>query len=576
MVSRAMLKGWPVLASGQAADRSPHVGRPLLSTSRLQTQSSRQAAVAGDVYKLRYITCTSPPWFTTGFSMALAAWYANELDLGNDWTIEGMVLEAQDIKYRLTVNGNQNLVIANGTAVWTDEVPVLFPPSTPYRIGVADYMPVGQFRPANGPVFLPRSIIATPSNRGDVNTSSATVSQVAAMMSNTGEGFAFNPGQAIMDGLPILSTCRAQGRTALAQATAVFMPGDSKEWGDRAIGMPYGLTAAEYGAGGPYARAMNTMPRGRIPFASMGVPGTRFADLTVGPSKVPPSTGVNVNGFAKRRALMEAKNWPYDVILCQMGLNTATNSNSAGCIADARAAWAQLRSMGNKPIIQCLIDPISVSKDEGTNLDNYLNYTSADPAKQVRQANITIDAFNNFVRTATEIDGYIDIAAGLVLPGTVGKWNNIPTQRGRVMADAASGQNTMIINFPVKAGDGLMVGVGDSANLEFRDVRAVTDLGNGTYQVVVRQNFGKPHVASTSTDPNFVDVAGTKTSDGIHYTTQGIQDVIANVWNYDAMLRRPSGVAPTGYTPSTIYGDTVTYQGFPVFDNGVNVITPGA
>lgn len=42
-------------------------------------------------------------------------------------------------------------------------------------------------------------------------------------------------------------------------------------------------------------------------------------------------------------------------------------------------------------------------------------------------------------------------------------------------------------------------------------------------------------------------------------------------------LALPSGpTPPAGYTRSTINGEPVTYLGFPVFDNGANVITLGA
>lgn len=44
-----------------------------------------------------------------------------------------------------------------------------------------------------------------------------------------------------------------------------------------------------------------------------------------------------------------------------------------------------------------------------------------------------------------------------------------------------------------------------------------------------------------------------------------------------AGILQPGGpTPPAGFTRSTINGEPVTYLGFPVFDNGVNVITLGA
>jgi hypothetical protein len=534
--------GFPPEASNQIRNTINgilQIGRPLLSSSRLQVLSSRVQVTSADIYKMRIIAETSAPWQEYGKSFAFAAWYGNEQPLGNDWPIKAAMVEIGDKQYPLTVNGQEVFTVPDGTAVWTDELPVIIPANAVIRIGVADELAVNQYRPSQGPVYLPRSVIATPSNRGDAINTSGTVSQVANLKANTGEFFTNTPGVAIYDGLPILSTSRPYGEAAIAMATAILSVGDSIEWGDRTTGMPYGVTAEELGVPGFLQRAYNTMPGGRIPFGSMGVPSTRLLDLTLSPTAV----GVAIKGFDKRRALLQAKGWPFDVILCEMGLNSATNGNATTVVADAKAAHAQLKSMGGKPVIQTLLLPCSLSSDDPSTTANAFNWTSADASKQFRQAPSSIDAFNAYIKgTPTDVDGFIELAPAVESSAGSGKWANIPAQNGRLTADAASGQRTAILNFAPLPGDGLMVGVGDATNIEFRDVMTTADNGNGTWTVNFRQTFGKPHVANT--DTSVVTVGGVNTADGIHVTTQGARKLKERVRAASSLLRR-AGSTPT-------------------------------
>ncbi|ALN73518.1 hypothetical protein [Aureimonas sp. AU20] len=503
------------LGAGGADKGGLKIGRPLLSSSRLQVQSNRAQVVSGDLFKMRYIADTSPPWATYGLSLALAAWYANEQPLTNDWPIKQVVAEINDVKYYLTYNGQEAFTIADGTAIWTDELPVVIPANSVIRYGVADELALNQYRPSQGPVYLPRSIISTPSNRGDGMNSSGTVSQVANLRNNTGEFFTNTPGIAIYDGLPILATARPYGADAIAKSMAVLEVGDSILWGDRTQGMPFGVTAEELGGNSFFDRALNTLPSGRLPFGNMGVPGTRLLDLTLSPTPV----GVQIKGFDKRRALLEAKGWPYDVILCEMGLNSATNGNATTVVSDAKAAHAQLKTMGNKRLIQTLLLPCSFSKDEGTNADNSFLWSSADASKQVRQAPTSIDGFNNYIKgTPSDVDGYIELASAIESSTGSGKFAAVTSQQGRLTADAASGQKVATVNFAVQPGDGIILNQGDSAQAEAKDIQAVTNNGNGTWTLTFRQNLARAHTANA--DTSVITAAGVYTFDGIHMVTQ--------------------------------------------------------
>jgi len=526
--------GFPPEASNQIRNTingALQIGRPLLSSSRLQVLSARAQVTSADIYKMRIIAETSAPWQEYGKSFAFAAWYGNEQPLGNDWPIKAAMVEIGDKQYPLTVNGQEVFTVPDGTAVWTDELPVVIPANAVIRIGVADELAVGQYRPSQGPVYLPRSVVGTSSNRGDAINTSATVSQVANLKANTGEFFTNTPGVVSFDSLPILSTSRPYGAVANLIASAILSVGDSIEWGDRSQGMPFGITADELGATGFLQRAYNTLPGGRIPFGSMGVPGTRLLDLTLNPTPV----GVAIKGFDKRRALLEAKGWPFDVILCEMGLNSATNGNATTVVADAKAAHAQLKTMGGKRVIQTLLLPCSFSKDEGTNADNNFLWSSADASKQVRQASSSIDAFNNYIiGTPTDVDGYIELASVIESSLGSGKFGFVRGQQGRITADAASGQKNVTVNFLVQPGDAIILNPGDSAQVEAKDIQAVVDNGNGTWALTFRQNLTRAHTANA--DTSVITAAGVYTFDGIHMVTQAARRLKERVRSNAALL----------------------------------------
>ncbi|WP_062111169.1 hypothetical protein [Aureimonas sp. AU40] len=538
------------------------MGRPMLASSRLQALSSRVQVTSSDTYKMRYIAEWTSLWTEYGRSFALAAWYGNEQPLGNDWPIKAMVLEVNDVKYNLTYNGQEAFTISDGTAIWTDELPVVIPANSVIRVGVADELAVGQYRPSQGPVFLPRSVVQTSSGRGDAILSSGTASQVSALKSNTGEGFTNTPGIVIMDGLPIMSTARPYGTASIAQATAGLKVGDSIGWGDRTQGMPFGILAEDLGASGFLGHAFNTLPGGRIPFANLCVPGTRLPDLTLSPTPV----GVQIKGFDKRRALLEAKGWPYDFILCEMGLNSATNGTATSVVADAKAAHAQLKSMGSKRVIQTLLLPCSVSKDEGTNADNAFLYSSPDASKQVRQAGASIDAFNAYIKgTPSDVDGYIELASAIESSPGSGKFAAVANQQGRLTADAASGQKVVTVNFAVQPGDGIILNPGDTTQAEAKDIQSVVNNGNGTWTLTFRQNLAKAHTANT--DTGVVTAAGIYTFDGIHVVTQAArrlkERMRANALQFDP---RRAPVPPSGSALVTINSfEPVTVGGEAIF-----------
>ncbi len=383
------------------------------------------------------------------------------------------------------------IVFAAGSAAsfaWTDGNDIVIPPNTVFDILWSHAGDVDRVRALRQVTIVPESQFGR--DRFVIGGSDFTADVVAN---------AFPEAQSVpgteVHMAPVLMVA---DRSSALTEPVVLGVGDSI-WRYHHTYSAYGSRGADghYGLG----VGLHSQTGGRMQYATLSVSSTRPTDL--GPT-----------GFALRKAMLAAVNYPFDVILSNTGRNTLADGTTATNTA-LDNAWAFLKTLTNdnpKRLIQTTIS--------ATVADSNVKWSST--SQSTINNETSRRSVNNRIRTLpTNVDGCLDLARAYEIDTATyeGRYWYPPEQVTVLAADAMAGTQILVADEIFLPGDHIAIGTG----LSSAEIAIVTTIaGSGPYTLTLQTagggSAGIGGVKSTHTSGEYV--RGIGTPDGVHSSTQ--------------------------------------------------------
>lgn len=450
-----------IVASGALSIAS---GPFMFASNRMGYSGQRTAATTNTQYQTDWITFDSPPYDIISPKFLFQGFYCDnqttfEHNLGNDVLHQGVSLEVAGTRYPLTAGAASSFTVTDGSWVWTDDNTIVIPANSRCRIGVATYVPTGQYRLTS---FRCNATDGDGFKAASTDVSSYLVSGALSTTPNTWQSG------------PVLMI--AKGWQAAGKPPVPLLIGDSILKG----GNDDNYWNENPRIVGDIARAINDNTSStRYPYANLGVPGVAYFTQSL---------------FTKRFQILSDAGWPFTSIISEMGINS---SNGTSAISGWPAWGAFLKTMGNKPIVQTTLLPkvtLGAANLETTTLAN--------------QTKTDFENFNNWVRAKTDanISGFID-RGGIVesAPGS-GLWA-VPGFSTTLAAAYTAGQLQVTLTDSPPIGCSLLLDPGLSTYKQLGVVTAVS--GTGPYVATV----GK---GASSSFASGVTATACLSNDGLH------------------------------------------------------------
>lgn len=459
------------------------------------------ATTADNTFMAVAITMEAHPWAGRSPSFCLHNYYRSSSTAGESvapgsFTYEAIYVELKDGTLRqLFVDGSPTLGFTGGTGKWkwTDnDTTIPLSANERYRLWLAIAAPVGAQLPTKGKPVVPVSQFATETGAGDVFASGST--SFATAIANK-QFPVSQPAGTFVVAAPCMATIMGvnDGRDV------ALLTGDSLV---RYHHMYAGYGSRNMRGNFGYGYALADPTNGRIPYGCLSASSTRPSNLSA-------------SGFAARKAMLAAKNWPFNVILNEMAGNGLASSYKS----DFDAMWAFLKTLTAdtpKPIGQVTIPPRPS-----------LNSTSGGTTLTGQTADVTAtrDGANEYIlsQPGSGITFVIDMNKTIEDAAGVRGKMPVPGFTTNLAAAANVGDTVLSLVAAPKEGDFLSIGVGSSTN---EDVFVNTVTGTGPYTVTI-QNAGQYTGGIKTARAANVAVGGQASIDGTHYSTQQLIDVMA-------------------------------------------------
>lgn len=480
----------------------------MIASNRLYMPTTRvQATTTALQYQAFAVTMRTPPYPIYDIRFVFPAFVTQsatgEVNLGNDYPFEALWFEPTigAAGVRMTVGGAQSGIITDGSFAITDPVPNMIPASTDIRIrGAMGPVPLNGYYPSGSYNAIQGALEGSTSGAGSQASRVSVPWPTAPAGYNVGNGYG-----------PCLMVAR--GWVNGGMQPVVLVVGDSVAWGAGDVD----AVVAPYNVYGYVGRGLNAA---QVPFANFAVPGTRYSGL------VDVNTTDSQTGFAKRKAMLAALDYPYTSILCEMGINTVTNpqgatsaDKNAFVVAQAQAAWDYLKTLGNKRVIQTTMTPQStanINTGGAPGAQNYLNWTTNNASDQFPGSAATHKALDDYImgNTKRNVDAVIDIRNVAAIDNASGYqlWKLPPDCiNATLQEDAAAGQAIIKLDVKPQIGDLLMIAPGATnvVGVYVKDVSGTT----APYIVTLKSNLAVARTAGTV-------VKGASTADGTHQSPQ--------------------------------------------------------
>ncbi len=483
---------------------------PVIINTRLAL--SNQVST-GSLYYAGVETLVSPPWASTNLSVVFAGIYGKsgvgETAIGNVKHYDDAWIEIAGTKYTMQVATSPTFDMASGGFAWTDNLPIILPANTVYRLGWALHVDSTTSNVDDGgPLAMPKSYIQTADGSGDYQNRGAS-SLAAATRASTGNIASIVNVGYNFPGAPIGIVGTPATQADYAQIRAVVISGMSIDWGANAasVGFAAGQDPMQGGFGG-IMRGLASTAHGRVPFMNLAVPGTRLGDLS--------SPGIDGQaGWTVRANILAAKGNPFTRWVFGGPINdiTVSGRTPAQQTAIVDTAIAAMNSRGGRPGTLLSVRPNNYSYTSGSPNGWGWTHSGTDQGSSAG-GNTSWTAVNNYILSKPAgVDQVLNVYSAGGDTGTIGNWR-IDGKKYTIAA-AASGQKTVTFT-PVSGGPAPVLGEeiwlnpqqATGAGEKFV-VLTVTANGDGTYTATQRSNLAFTYTAGLAAQEIYTD-------DGVH------------------------------------------------------------